>query len=148
MLTYYKSLIVIDALCVIALLLAPKSRRYKFLWQFLPMAIIFGFMTPLMIASVGDFSKLEASLRQKGETSHADTARNDTIMAACGVAANVTLVVFYVARIVVLWRRQIDTDRRAAGGLCLTCGYSLTANISGVCPECGTTIAPQPPARP
>ena len=23
---------------------------------------------------------------------------------------------------------------------CLTCGYNLTGNVSGVCPECGTPI--------
>jgi hypothetical protein len=25
---------------------------------------------------------------------------------------------------------------------CRTCGYDLTGNVSGVCPECGTTIRP------
>ena len=28
--------------------------------------------------------------------------------------------------------------RRARRGLCAACGYDLTANASGVCPECGT----------
>jgi hypothetical protein len=28
--------------------------------------------------------------------------------------------------------------RRTAGGRCPRCGYDLTGNISGVCPECGT----------
>jgi len=27
---------------------------------------------------------------------------------------------------------------RRHGGLCLKCGYDLTGNVSGVCPECGT----------
>ena len=27
---------------------------------------------------------------------------------------------------------------RAAGGRCIACGYDLTANVSGTCPECGT----------
>lgn len=35
------------------------------------------------------------------------------------------------------WRRSIK--RRAANG-CAKCGYNLTANTSGVCPECGTRI--------
>jgi hypothetical protein len=26
-------------------------------------------------------------------------------------------------------------------GCCKRCGYSLTGNVSGVCPECGTVIA-------
>ncbi len=32
--------------------------------------------------------------------------------------------------------------RRRKRGLCLGCGYDLTSNESGVCPECGRAIAP------
>ena len=32
-----------------------------------------------------------------------------------------------------LWHR----DRRPPKGHCQTCGYDLTGNVSGVCPECG-----------
>ena len=31
--------------------------------------------------------------------------------------------------------------RRRVHGLCASCGYNLTANVSGTCPECGTGIA-------
>ena len=30
--------------------------------------------------------------------------------------------------------------RRRKNGLCLKCGYNLTGNVSGVCPECGEQI--------
>lgn len=30
--------------------------------------------------------------------------------------------------------------RRRKRGLCLKCGYNLTGNVSGVCPECGTKV--------
>jgi hypothetical protein len=30
--------------------------------------------------------------------------------------------------------------RRKKKGLCLTCGYNLTGNVSGICPECGEKI--------
>jgi len=30
--------------------------------------------------------------------------------------------------------------RRRKKGLCLNCGYNLTGNVSGVCPECGGKI--------
>jgi hypothetical protein len=30
--------------------------------------------------------------------------------------------------------------RRRKLGLCVRCGYNLTGNVSGVCPECGDTI--------
>lgn len=42
----------------------------------------------------------------------------------------------------VLWRRyahQAPFDLR--GVACLSCGYDLTVNISGVCPECGRPVA-------
>ena len=35
-----------------------------------------------------------------------------------------------------LWYR----DRRAPPGHCQHCGYDLTGNVSGVCPECGEKI--------
>jgi hypothetical protein len=35
------------------------------------------------------------------------------------------------------WRRR----RKARRGLCARCGYDLTGNVSGVCPECGTAAA-------
>ena len=38
------------------------------------------------------------------------------------------------------WRvrspEEVRSDRRRKG-LCLSCGYDLTGNVSGVCPECG-----------
>jgi hypothetical protein len=36
--------------------------------------------------------------------------------------------------------------RRAANGQCTSCGYSLTGNTSGTCPECGTPV-PKTPAE-
>ena len=38
-----------------------------------------------------------------------------------------------------LWRR----DRRKPEGCCQNCGYDLTGNESGVCPECGIQIDAQ-----
>jgi hypothetical protein len=34
------------------------------------------------------------------------------------------------------WRRA-----RSSGATCVHCGYDLTGNMSGVCPECGSVIA-------
>jgi len=38
-----------------------------------------------------------------------------------------------------------ETSNRRKEGRCLQCGYSLRANLSGICPECGaaTSIAPK-----
>ena len=33
--------------------------------------------------------------------------------------------------------------RRPRDGTCKTCGYNLTGNTSGVCPECGTPVPPK-----
>jgi len=35
-------------------------------------------------------------------------------------------------------RMRLRRERRA--GLCRTCDYDLTGNVSGVCPECGTPV--------
>ena len=37
-----------------------------------------------------------------------------------------------------LWHRD---RRRVRPGCCLRCGYDLTGNLSGVCPECGEKTA-------
>jgi hypothetical protein len=38
------------------------------------------------------------------------------------------------------WRKCYDRDKRIAKGQCTSCGYDLTGNTSGVCPECGTPV--------
>ena len=43
-------------------------------------------------------------------------------------------------RIFYLRRRHLQCQRDLRGE-CLVCGYSLTGNTSGVCPECGTPVA-------
>ncbi len=39
-------------------------------------------------------------------------------------------------------RGPLRRHRRRKRGLCLKCGYNLTGNTSGICPECGTKIDP------
>jgi len=36
-----------------------------------------------------------------------------------------------------LWRAERRDRRRAAAGACSACGYDLTGNVTGRCPECG-----------
>jgi predicted RNA-binding Zn-ribbon protein involved in translation (DUF1610 family) len=40
------------------------------------------------------------------------------------------------------WRRW--RFRREEAPLCRHCGYNLTGNVSGICPECGATIEEKP----
>ncbi len=37
-------------------------------------------------------------------------------------------------------RRRLLTEHRRTHGLCLGCGYNLTGNTSGNCPECGLNV--------
>jgi hypothetical protein len=49
-------------------------------------------------------------------------------------------LVSWVGTVTALAKRKTTTLRRKHGQ-CLGCGYSLTGNTSGVCPECGTAVA-------
>jgi len=42
-----------------------------------------------------------------------------------------------------LWResRRYAKRRRSRANLCVECGYNLTGNTSGICPECGMKIS-------
>jgi hypothetical protein len=46
-----------------------------------------------------------------------------------------------------LIRSRVLRLRRSRIGLCLACGYSLTGNTSGTCPECGTSVPKRPPTK-
>lgn len=39
------------------------------------------------------------------------------------------------------WLRRRRKQSADETGRCATCGYNLTGNASGVCPECGTPVA-------
>ncbi len=61
----------------------------------------------------------------------------------------IILVLFLIGLGMVIWYTRLDIRRRlrtqlAQTGIpiCIPCGYNLTGNKSGVCPECGTIIAP------
>jgi len=42
------------------------------------------------------------------------------------------------------WHALSRRRRHARRGVCRTCAYDLTGNLSGVCPECGTPAAATP----
>ena len=58
---------------------------------------------------------------------------------ACNFLPSAGLIVFGVLHGIL---RVIDyrRARRAETGFCVECGYNLTGNVSGGCPECGTEI--------
>ena len=58
----------------------------------------------------------------------------------------VTIPYWFLALVLIalpaIWSiSTIRTRHRKKGGRCLACGYNLTGNTSGVCPECGTPVA-------
>ena len=57
-----------------------------------------------------------------------------------GIAAGI-----YVCRVIVRMdtqslRSKLARDDGQGPAICQECGYDLTGNVSGVCPECGTEI--------
>lgn len=60
--------------------------------------------------------------------------------------SGVLAVCTWAARAALQVRSSKIKRQRSAQGLCTTCGYSLTGNVSGRCPECGsTTLQGVPP---
>ena len=53
-----------------------------------------------------------------------------------GVAVAVSGYVMALSPLI-RWGKQRERVKR---GLCPTCGYDFTGNVSGVCPECGTRL--------
>jgi hypothetical protein len=67
----------------------------------------------------------------------ADGLAITAVLVAC---APVIVVVAPAAGVfALLWwlMDPLKADRRRRLGLCVGCGYDLTGNVSGVCPECG-----------
>lgn len=63
----------------------------------------------------------------------ARTPRGESLFSEIDIPLWTILVVIGVPT-AFLWYR----DRRRPKGHCRSCGYDLTGNVSGVCPECGT----------
>ena len=59
-------------------------------------------------------------------------------------SALVALVVVQAATVMIAWTQLLRSRRigeRKRLGLCPRCGYDLTGNASGTCPECGTLVS-------
>ncbi len=59
----------------------------------------------------------------------------------------IPLIVLPVYPALVIIRGPYRRHRRHKKGLCLKCGYNLTGNVSGVCPECGRPIRMAEPGK-
>ena len=54
-------------------------------------------------------------------------------------------IIFAIYPTIAFIRGPYSRYYRRRKGLCLNCGYNLTGNVSGVCPECGTPLDPELP---
>ena len=52
----------------------------------------------------------------------------------------VTVALVAACRLAMFLRPRWDARRRYPEGHCQACGYDLTGNVSGICPECGSRI--------
>jgi len=50
-------------------------------------------------------------------------------------------VAYLTAILPVIWGTIRIVESRRNGSGCTQCGYNLTGNTSGICPECGTAVA-------
>jgi hypothetical protein len=55
------------------------------------------------------------------------------LWAVCTLIATACALLAYL-------ERRARQRHRSASGCCIRCGYNLTGNVSGVCPECGERI--------
>jgi hypothetical protein len=63
-------------------------------------------------------------------------------------AVIVAIVAVFIAALHVVGRRDSLKWRFSDGAACTGCGYDLTGNLSGRCPECGQATNAMPPAQP
>jgi hypothetical protein len=56
------------------------------------------------------------------------------------IALWIPLILFAIYPTIAFIRGPLRRWRRRRKGLCVACGYDLTGNVSGVCPECGTEV--------
>lgn len=65
------------------------------------------------------------------------------VLVGKGVKVHLLVVAFLFGVLVAvpLYRGPVRRWYRARRGRCIGCGYDLTGNVSGVCPECGRLLA-------
>src|SRR5947209_15697553 len=71
-----------------------------------------------------------------------DAVRHNPVAAGAASALVIAACALPVARVVGRSAARATLRRRFETGRCLRCGYPMTGNISGVCPECGRRFVP------
>jgi hypothetical protein len=71
------------------------------------------------------------------------TSRNGVVREASFTAPHWLLILLFSLAPVLTLYRGYRRYRREGAKCCLKCGYNLTGNVSGVCPECGAEVEPE-----
>jgi hypothetical protein len=61
----------------------------------------------------------------------------DTGVDALCVLVGLTGIVTSITFPLLTWQRRLERQKRCPLSICHHCGYNLTGNVSGICPECG-----------
>lgn len=69
------------------------------------------------------------------------TLFNDLIY--IGVLATIAVGVALASRFAAVLSMRNGTRQKIRDPICSSCGYNLTGNVSGICPECGWVIDPK-----
>jgi hypothetical protein len=77
----------------------------------------------------------------KRTTVGADPVTGTRLATGVGIPFWPAVVVLAVYPTVALYRGPVRRRRRRSANLCTRCGYDLTGNVSGRCPECGLVLA-------
>lgn len=59
-----------------------------------------------------------------------------------GIPLAVVTPLFAISPLIAVFRGPVRRVWRVRRGCCISCGYDLTGNVSGVCSECGAELAP------
>ncbi len=65
---------------------------------------------------------------------------SDIVSGNVRLSHSTALLGAFAVVIIVRWYRSWRYRSRIRAGLCLACGYDLTGNTSGACPECGSVV--------
>ena len=79
------------------------------------------------------------SVRFWVETPFGDVGPFDNSFYPCLGVLAIALAILPILWIVLRIRRELMNSTRPPG-LCPSCSYDLTGNVSGICPECGTDV--------
>ncbi|UCC29745.1 MAG: hypothetical protein JSU86_16260 [Phycisphaerales bacterium] len=113
---------------VLAVLYSPIGILLLRRKDFSPVAALVLMYTPLLTATLKLFCRYECTFRPLPFP----------IVAFEVFEALLALPIAYVLACVVI--ACLEPNEPSPAGYCRKCGYDLTGNVSGVCPECGTEI--------